>query len=120
MVEFAMTLPLLVLIMLGTIEACSMIYLKQNLQIAAYEAARAALVMKSSAAVVNTTAKRFLDDRRVRNATVTITPSTFATEAVGTWITVKIEAPSNDNFGSSLLLFKDLKISSYCSMMKEY
>ncbi len=120
MVEFAMTLPLFVMITLGTIEVCSMIYLKQNLQIAAYEAARAALVIKSSDSVVKATAKRFLDDRRVRNATVSITPKTFATEPAGTWITVSVEANSDDNFGATLLFLNKKTISSSCTMMKEY
>lgn|GEM_PF-2733391 len=41
--EFAVCLPILLAIVIGTIEACSMVYLKQSLSVAAYEGARAAL-----------------------------------------------------------------------------
>lgn len=115
-----MTLPLLLIIVLGTIESCTMIYLKQNLHIASYEAARAALVPKSTNSIVTTTAQRFLDDRRVRNSSITITPSNFASSPSGTWITVQIDAPSNSNFAVPLLFFRDKTISGRCTMMKEY
>lgn len=39
-VEFAVCMPLIMLIVLGAIEATSMIFLKQSLQAAAYEGSR--------------------------------------------------------------------------------
>jgi uncharacterized membrane protein len=41
-VECAVCLPLIVLIVFGTIETCSLLFLQQNLQRTAYEAARVA------------------------------------------------------------------------------
>ena len=42
-VEFAVIAPVFFLILLGTIETCTMIFLQQSLKIAAYEAARSRL-----------------------------------------------------------------------------
>ena len=43
-VEFAIVLPVFVLILLGSIETCTMIFLQQSLEMAAYEGARVAIV----------------------------------------------------------------------------
>lgn len=119
-VEFALIVPLLLMIVMGTIEASTMIYLKQTLHIAAYEAARTALVPKTNASMVETTARRILDDRRVRDASVTVTPNNFSSAATSTWITVRVDAPSNSNFAVPLLFFRNKTISGSCTMMKEY
>ena len=44
MVELAICLPVLILLLFGTIEACAIIYLNQSLKIAAYEGARVSLI----------------------------------------------------------------------------
>ncbi|MFO0977008.1 MAG: TadE family protein [Planctomycetaceae bacterium] len=119
-VEFALVVPLLLVIVMGTIEASTMIYLKQTLHIAAYEAARTALVPKTTVSMVETTARRILDDRRVRDTTITVTPNNFPSAAPSSWITVKVDAPSNSNFAVPLLFFRNKTISGSCTMMKEY
>ncbi len=119
-VEFALVVPLLLVIVMGTIEASTMIYLKQTLHIAAYEAARTALVPKTTVSMVETTARRILDDRRVRDTTITVTPTNFPSAAPSSWITVKVDAPSNSNFAVPLLFFRNKTISGSCTMMKEY
>lgn len=119
-VEFALVVPVLLVIVMGTIEASTMIYLKQTLHIAAYEAARTALVPKTTVSIVETTARRILDDRRVRDTTITVTPNNFSAAAASTWITVRIDAPSNSNFAVPLLFFRNKTISGNCTMMKEY
>ena len=43
-VELAVVLPVFVVILLGTIETCKMIFIQQSLEIAAYEAVRVAIV----------------------------------------------------------------------------
>ena len=120
MVEFALTLPLLLTIVLGTIETCSMLHLKQTLHIAAYEAARVALVPKTTAAQVSYAAQAILTDRKVQGSSIAISPSSFSTAPISSYITVTVTAPSNSNFGVPLLFFKDKTITGTCSMMKEY
>jgi Flp pilus assembly protein TadG len=43
-VELAAVLPVFVLLLMGTIETCNMIFLQQSLKIAAYEGARITIV----------------------------------------------------------------------------
>ena len=120
MVEFALTLPLLLTIVLGTMETCSMLHLKQTLHIAAYEAARVSLVPKTTTAQVSYSAQAILTDRKVQGSSIAISPSSFSTAAIGSYITVTVTASSNSNFGVPLLFFKDKTITGTCSMMKEY
>ena len=120
MVEFALTLPLLLIIVLGTIESCSMLHLKQTLHIAAYEAARVALVPKTTNAQVTNAAQAILTDRRVQGSTISISPSSFSTAPISSYITVTVTAPSNSNFAVPLLFYRNKTITGTCSMMKEY
>ena len=120
MVEFAVTLPVLVLVVMGTIECCAMIFMKQTLHIAAYEAARVALVPKTTTAQVNYSANTILANRRVRDATISISPSSFGTAPVSTYIEVTVSAPSNSNFAIPCLFFHGRVLSGSCAMMKEY
>jgi len=119
-VEFAVTLPVLVLILLATLEACSMIYVTQTLQIASYEATRVALVPKSTKAQVEFAATRILSDRRVKNAVIKITPLDFANAPIQSFIRIDITAPANNNAVVSPMFFKDKNLQASCSMMKEY
>jgi Flp pilus assembly protein TadG len=119
-VEFAVTLPVLILIVLGAIETCSMIFLRQTLTIAAYEATRVALVPKVSNAQVLHAANSILNDRRVRGANIAITPRDFATAEVQSFITVTVSAPANSNALLTPLFFRGRTLVGQCSMMKEY
>ncbi|MCA9062588.1 MAG: pilus assembly protein [Planctomycetaceae bacterium] len=120
LVEFSLVLPVLLFILVGCIESCSMIYLKQTLHIASYEGARVALVPKTSAAQVEFAAEQILKDRRVRKASITISPSNWATAPINTLITVKVDAPSNANFAVPLMFFRNQTITGHSTMMKEY
>jgi len=119
-VELAMVLPLLLLLLMGTIEACAALHLQQSIDIASYEAVRTGLLPKSSPGLVQLTAEKFLKTRNTKGATISITPANFETAAIGTTITVTISAPSDQNLPVSPFFFKDKTIVSSCSMMKEY
>ena len=71
-VEFAVLLPVFVLLVLGTIEATSMIFLQQTLEIAAYEGARVGLVPDSTDGNVEGAARQILDARNVQGSTTTV------------------------------------------------
>ena len=62
-VELAIVLPLLLLLLMGTIEACAAMHLQQSMDIASYEAVRTSLLPKSSSTLVRTTAETFLKNR---------------------------------------------------------
>ena len=119
-VEFAVVSPILVLLLFGTIEACRIIYLRQTLTIAAYEATRIALVPKSTSGQVIAAANNILTDRGVNDAVVTITPSSFSTAPIQSFIEVRVTAPANSNSLVKANFFAGKFLVGRCSMMKEY
>jgi Flp pilus assembly protein TadG len=119
-VELAMLLPLLMVMLLGTIQVCSVIYRQQTLHIAAFEGCRVALVPRITRAQVDAAINQILTNRRVRNATITITPANFTTAAPRTLITVRVDAPAANNSLVAPGFFAGRTLSGFCTMMKEF
>lgn len=118
--ELAVCLPVLVLLIMGTIEACSMIYLKQTLSVAAYEGARASLRPNAATADVTDGCNQILTPRNVNGATISVTPSDFDTQPVQTWITVTVSAPGGSNSIMPGWFYDTVVVSGTATMMKEY
>lgn len=118
--EFAVCLPILMVIIMGTIEACSMVYLKQSLSVAAYEGARASLRAGGSASTVNAACNGILSARNVKGAVVTVSPGNFANQPAQTWITVRVEARGRDNSVISGWFYDNLVLDATATMMKEF
>jgi Flp pilus assembly protein TadG len=118
-VEAAILLPTCVLLVLGTIEICSMIFLKQSLEIAAYEGARTAIVPKSLVGHVTFKSDTILTNRSVVGATVTVTPANFNTMPYGTIIKVSIAAPCDSNSLFPAMFFAGQTMTGEVEMMKE-
>ena len=118
--EFAVCVPILLVLIIGTIEACSIIYLKQTLSTAAYEGVRAALVNGADTADVTDACNRILNSRRTSGATVTITPSSFTSQPVQSWITVRVTANGGANSVVAGWFYDRLTIDGQATMMKEY
>ncbi len=95
-VEFAVCLPLLMLIVLGAIEATHGIFLKQALSAAAYEGMRVAIEPGSKQADAINQAKAILDSRLVKGATIAF-DSNAETTPRGQKITVEVSAPISMN-----------------------
>ncbi|MEQ8210024.1 MAG: pilus assembly protein [Lacipirellulaceae bacterium] len=118
--ELAVCLPVLTLIVLATIEACTMIFLQQSLSIATYEGARVALVQGAEASNVEAQCDLILNSREVQGATVTVTPSNFASTPPGEWIAVEASAPFSSNSLVGGWLFNGRTITARTEMMKEH
>ncbi len=118
--EFAVCLPILMVIIMGTIEACSMVYLKQSLSVAAYEGARASLRPGGSTSTVNAACNQILSARKVRGAVVTVSPNNFASQPAQTWITIRVEARGRDNSVISGWFYDNLVLDATATMMKEF
>jgi hypothetical protein len=118
--ELAVCLPIFVLIVLATIEACSVMYLKQSLSIAAYEGARVALIKESTVLNVTSQCEAILTDRNINNPTMQISPNDFQAAPMGSFIAVQVSVPYVDNRVISLPLFAPPYIISRVEMMKEY
>ena len=118
-VEFAMCLPIIILLVLGANEAATMIFLKQSLSVAAYEGARTAVVPDATTADVVATCQRILADRRVSAATIEVTPS-VEDASIGEFMEVTVTAPCNDNTILTGRFFRDKQLSGSADFMKEY
>lgn len=117
--EFAICLPLLLLLLLGTIECCSMIFLKQTLAIAAYEGGHKALMPAASVADATKTCNDILTARNVKSATVQIIPGDLDQVAEGDYFEVRVSAPTDDNRVVPLSFFGGQTLSASAFYMKE-
>lgn len=117
--EFAVCLPVIVLLVLGMIETCSMIFLKQSLAVAAYEGAHMAVKPGATAGDVQTTCEGILSDRRVNAASIRVTPSTIESTPAGDYMEIRITAPSDQNSVLPLRFFRGSTIDAAAIVMKE-
>jgi Flp pilus assembly protein TadG len=117
--EFAVCLPVIVLLVLGMIECCTMIFLKQSLTIAAYEGVRTALESDAQGTDVRRTSQQVLTQRRVRGATIRVSPGNIDAADVGQFITVTVSAPANRNSVIPGSFFRGRTLSGQATMMKE-
>lgn len=65
--ELAVCMPILVLVLFATIEACSMIHLKQTLRVTAYEGVRVGLIPSSTSTTVEDQCQLLLEDRNIQS-----------------------------------------------------
>ena len=119
-VELAAVLPVFVLLLLGTVETCNMIFLQQSLKIAAYEGARITIVPATDQLDVETAVSELLAARHVSGATVTVTPSNFQSAPYGSFIRVDVSAPCNSNTSFVLRFYGSKTLTGTVEMMKEF
>lgn len=118
-VEATVALPLVALIVFGAIDSSSAISSKQTLNSAAYEGARRAIRVNSSATEVNTFVNDFLTDAGITTATLVLTPPEPASVAPGTQITVELSVSSGDVAIMPWSLLGESTIRSHVVMNKE-
>lgn len=94
--EFALIIPILLLLTFGTIELCSAMFLRQTLQIAAFEGARVSVRKRATNDDVRDAIEEFLDARDITGGTATIDVDVARTEILDP-IEVTVQAPMNGN-----------------------
>jgi hypothetical protein len=117
-VECAVALPVLLLIIICTIDICNFIFLKQTLTVAAYEGVRVAIVPESTLENVEVQIENVLQDRGVIPSSISVTPSNFDHALPGTFVQVSVSANSGDN--SLIGLLGQRVINAKLQMMKEF
>ncbi len=117
--ELAICLPLIVFLLLASLEACSMIFLDHSLTIASYEGVRVAINYDGNNPDVIARCNQILNDRGVNDATISINPSNVATVNRGTQITITTSAPCNSNALLPLWFYSGKTLSSATTMVKE-
>lgn len=118
LIEFAVCLPVLVFIVLATMECTNYIFLRQAAVQAAYEGARQAINPQSSRATAMTRINEVLAGRKVDNQTVQFNPDP-ANANRGTEIRVTVNIPTNGNLLFNLPGFANRNISVTATMVKE-
>ncbi len=118
--EFAVCLPIIVLLVLAIIESCTMIFLKQSLTVAAYEGVRTALEQNAAATDVRRTSQQVLTERRVQGGTITISPNNFEALPVGEYVEVTVAAPADLNSVIPGNFFRGKTLTGKATMMKEF
>ncbi len=117
--ELAVCLPVVVLLVIASIEACSALFLKQSLTVAAYEGVRTALEQGATTATVQASCDQILADRNIRGATVSIKPSNIASLNPGDFIDVTVSAPCASNSLVPTTFYRGRTLSATASMMIE-
>jgi Flp pilus assembly protein TadG len=118
--ELAVCLPIVVLLVIATIEACSAVFLKQSLTVAAYEGVRTAIVPGATATTIQATCNQILTDRHVKGASVAVTPVNIATLKPGEYVDVTITAPCASNSVVPLNFYRGRNMQAKASMMIEF
>ena len=117
-VEFAVCLPLIMLIVLGTIEAGSLLFLKQTLVQAAYEGAKVAIA-SGDQDQVNQAVDAVVASRNLNNVQVQFTPPDLASVPAGETITITISAPGDSNSFIPFGPFENQIVQTSASMVRE-
>lgn len=116
-VEAAIALPVVLIIILGTVEVCNGIFLKQSMLLMAFEGARVAIIPEATAEDVAQQINEMGTERGIAIDTVEVIPSDFASTPMGTFIEVvvtsKAQQPGKTQF------FSNAKSSVSVFIMKE-
>ncbi len=95
-----MALPLLVTLVFGAIELANAVFLRQSVNMAAYEAAKVITRPGSNETLARTRCAEVLAVRKVSNFTLTFSPTVTTATPRGTQVSVTVVAPaSNLSYG---------------------
>lgn len=95
--ELAISLPVVLIVAMGTMEACTMIRLRQKLKIIAYEGARVGVLPEARTANVEYQCQLLSQDQSLALVDVATEPADPTTLASGDWFRVEATAPLNAN-----------------------
>jgi Flp pilus assembly protein TadG len=118
-VELAICLPLLVLLVMASIEACTMIFLDHSLTIASYEGVRAGISYDGTNADVLAKCNSIIDSRDIQGAQVTINPPDVSQVDRGETIAVTVSAPCNLNMVIPPWFYDGRTLRATMTMIKE-
>jgi Flp pilus assembly protein TadG len=96
-VELAICLPVMLVLVLGAIESCSMIFVDQSLNVVAYETIRSAIRANARSGEALTRAQQVIGERRLNQTVVSFDPPNPEAAARGTPVTVTVTAPTAAN-----------------------
>ncbi len=116
--EFAVALPLLMLLLLGSIEAANVIQLQQAIQLTAYETAMCATSSKGSSSKALARGAAVLQAFQVAGATIDIQPPITPGVQAGSSIRITVTAPCDANAISPPWFFRGKTLSAQVQMAR--
>lgn len=121
-VEFAICLPALIALTIGTIDICSMMFLKESIKLAAYEGARRGVGRGRTNADVIARVEEFLDERSINYDGNPCTFSVPGFDNAGTLenVTTTVTVPCDGNLLIPSVLFAGMDLSADVTLRKEY
>jgi len=117
-VEFAVCLPVILTLVLGAIECCSMIFVQQSLEIIAYEGASVVIRPDGTSADAQARCDQIIAERDLNDVTVAFNPGNVEAVSRRTPITVTVSAPTDANSVMKLKFFSG-DLQSQTVMIKE-
>jgi len=118
-VELAVLLPVLLLVIIGSLECSGMIFLNQSLHIAAYEGARVAIQSDATNADVIDSANSILGARSINAPLLTLNPTDVSGILSGQTLTVTVSAPADANSLLPPWFFGGMTLVGQTTMIKE-
>jgi len=121
--EFAMVLPALMILTIGTMDLCSLMFLKESVVLAAYEGARQGVGRGQTNADVTSRVTAFLDERGIDHSgadAVMISSPGFGGATTLEAVTVTVRVPADGNLLIPSQLYGGLIVSADVTMLKEY
>lgn len=118
-VETAVCLPILLILVLGSVEVTNKIFLKQSMATAAYESCRAAIRTEASMADAVTAGEAILKSRGVKSFSINFQPTDVSKAKRGETIRVTVTAFSNANSIIPTNISENTSITSSVVMLKE-
>ncbi|MCU0715225.1 MAG: pilus assembly protein [Pirellula sp.] len=117
--ELAFVLPVMLVFVLGTIEVCQRIFLRQTALLVAYEGARLGVRSTSSSEDVLSRCNEMLTQRRVSGGTVVLTPSNLLELNPGEQIRVRVTVPWANNTPTRFVLKDQGSLTVDVYMLRE-
>jgi Flp pilus assembly protein TadG len=121
--EFAMVLPVLLILTIGTLDLCSLMFLKESVVLAAYEGARQGVGRDRTNADATSRVTAFLDERSVVHSgagAVTISGAGFDGAETLEAVTVTVTVPADGNLLIPSQLYGGMDVTAEVTMVKEY
>jgi Flp pilus assembly protein TadG len=116
--ELAICLPVLTLLVLGSIDIANSIHLKHTATLVAYETGQVATTQGGTEAAGSAKGQALLIERGISNATITYSPRITSNTVAGTSITITVSLPANGNTLGLTGLFMNRTITVSVVMRK--
>jgi len=118
-VEFAVCLPIIILIVFGSIEASSLLFLRQALVQASYEGVKTAVKREGTAELGIAAATDVCNGRSLENFTIELEPSDLSSVERGQPVTITVSAPGEENSLFPFGPFRNQNVVARATMVKE-